>query len=180
MDSSAALGTDTGFARGDHVHPSDTSRVPFTGGAMTGVLALSGTIAGTGAAAGVVGEVITAAITSNQAMTTATTMNVGSISLTAGDWDVDGMVSITPSAAGPTNLAAGITTTSATLPVGNAANTAVQQLQAAFTTSVKQVLATGRAIINVSATTVCYLVAQATFASGNCQAQGFIRARRMR
>lgn len=30
MDGTAAIGTETGFARGDHVHPSDTSRVPTT------------------------------------------------------------------------------------------------------------------------------------------------------
>lgn len=30
MDGTASVGTDTGFARGDHVHPSDTSRVPTT------------------------------------------------------------------------------------------------------------------------------------------------------
>lgn len=30
MDGTASKGTDNGFARGDHVHPSDTSRVPTT------------------------------------------------------------------------------------------------------------------------------------------------------
>lgn len=30
MDGTAAVGTETSFARGDHVHPSDTSRVPTT------------------------------------------------------------------------------------------------------------------------------------------------------
>ena len=30
MDGTAAVGTETAFARGDHVHPSDTSRVPTT------------------------------------------------------------------------------------------------------------------------------------------------------
>lgn len=30
MDGTAAVGTDLAFARGDHVHPSDTSRVPTT------------------------------------------------------------------------------------------------------------------------------------------------------
>ena len=30
MDGTAAIGTELAFARGDHVHPSDTSRVPTT------------------------------------------------------------------------------------------------------------------------------------------------------
>ena len=38
MDSTAALGVDTGFARGDHVHPSDTSRLMKSGDTMTGYL----------------------------------------------------------------------------------------------------------------------------------------------
>jgi hypothetical protein len=40
MDGVAAPGVSTYFSRGDHVHPSDTSRVPFTGGSMSGALAL--------------------------------------------------------------------------------------------------------------------------------------------
>jgi hypothetical protein len=42
MDGTAAVGTEWLYARGDHVHPSDTSRVPLAGGAMTGLLTLSG------------------------------------------------------------------------------------------------------------------------------------------
>ena len=41
MDGAAAIGTDTGFSRGDHVHPSDTSRVAKTGDTMTGRLAFT-------------------------------------------------------------------------------------------------------------------------------------------
>ena len=49
MDGAAAIGVDTGWARGDHVHPSDTSRLALTGGALTGGLtgtsiSLSGTL----------------------------------------------------------------------------------------------------------------------------------------
>ena len=38
MDSTAAPGTATSYSRGDHVHPSDTSRVAKTGDIMTGGL----------------------------------------------------------------------------------------------------------------------------------------------
>ena len=43
MDSAAVAGSSALFARGDHVHPSDTSRLPLTGGNITGNLAVSGT-----------------------------------------------------------------------------------------------------------------------------------------
>lgn len=36
MNGTAAVGTETAFARGDHVHPSDTSRAPLNSPALTG------------------------------------------------------------------------------------------------------------------------------------------------
>jgi len=45
MDGTAAVGTGTTYARADHVHPSDTSRLPLAGGTLTGQLSLSRTLA---------------------------------------------------------------------------------------------------------------------------------------
>lgn len=42
MDGTAAVGTETTFAKGDHVHPSDTSKVSKSGDTMTGKLTLDG------------------------------------------------------------------------------------------------------------------------------------------
>ena len=41
MDGTAAVGTGTTWARADHVHPNDTSRLALTGGTLTGPLALA-------------------------------------------------------------------------------------------------------------------------------------------
>ena len=41
MDGTAAVGTGTTWARADHVHPSDTSRLAISGGTMTGALTLA-------------------------------------------------------------------------------------------------------------------------------------------
>jgi hypothetical protein len=41
MDGTAAVGTGTTFARADHVHPSDTSRLAISGGTMTGPIVLA-------------------------------------------------------------------------------------------------------------------------------------------
>lgn len=40
MDGTAAVGTGTTYARADHVHPSDTSRLALAGGTMTGAIAM--------------------------------------------------------------------------------------------------------------------------------------------
>jgi hypothetical protein len=151
---------------------------PLTVNRATGAVAILGSGTNDNALVGFVGETFATAIASNQAMTTATPMNVGSVSLTAGDWDVSGYVQFTPSAA-PTMLACGINVTSAALPAGNT-QYSVQQLALAFTSGAVQVLGTGRTRISLAATTSVYLVAQGTFASGTLNAQGYINARRRR
>lgn len=47
MDGAAAAGTSNAFARGDHVHPSDTSRVNKAGDTMTGALTVNNYVSGT-------------------------------------------------------------------------------------------------------------------------------------
>lgn len=138
----------------------------------------AGVTNGAPAGPGQIGEVISASITANQPMTSGVTMNIGSIYLTAGDWDVDGQAVINPSNA-PTVAAAGVNTVSAILPAGNTAAGSGQVIRAAFGSGIVQ-LATGRAVVNVSAVTLVYLVASCTFASGACTATGYISARRRR
>ena len=47
MDGTAAVGTETAFARGDHVHPTDTSRAPLASPALTGTPTAPTAAAGT-------------------------------------------------------------------------------------------------------------------------------------
>lgn len=42
MDGTASPGTSSNYARGDHVHPSDASKLNLSGGTMTGPIVLSG------------------------------------------------------------------------------------------------------------------------------------------
>ena len=42
MDGTASPGTSSNYARGDHVHPSDTSKLDLSGGTMTGAIVLAG------------------------------------------------------------------------------------------------------------------------------------------
>jgi Collagen triple helix repeat (20 copies) len=170
MNGVAAVGVSTAWSRGDHVHPSDTSR-----------MAKVGTTAGGNAAAGEIGEVLSTSVTTGVAIASAAVVNIGTLALTPGDWDVSGQVIFNPGT-NLTIMAAAIALTSATLPTAAqlAAGTgAMQQLRATFAGSAAEMLNTGVTRVNVSANTNVFLVASVT-GTGTWTGTGFIRARRMR
>lgn len=170
MDGNAAAGTQGSWARGDHVHPTDTSRQP-----------IKGTIAADNAAAGNVGEQLSVSVTTPVSLTTNVTSNVGTLALTPGDWVIAGVVVFTPSAA-PSALAAAVAVASATLPTAAqiAAGTGnMTQYRLSFTSAQIQTMQTGPTRVNVSANTNVFLAAQGTF-TGTCTATGYMSARRAR
>jgi hypothetical protein len=169
MDGIGAAGTSTAWARGDHVHPTDTSRQP-----------VAGVINASNAAAGNLGEVVSTSVTTGVSLSSGVVANVGSLALTPGDWDVNGQVVINSAANNPTRIAAGISNTTAALPTatqlaagtGAANDLTMNLVKATFC------LPTGTCRFNVSAATTVYLVALATVAGAT--ATGFIYARRCR
>jgi len=170
MNGTAAPGTGTTWARNDHVHPSDTSRMP-----------LRGTVAADNAVAGNVGEFVSTSQATAQSITTNVVLNLATLSLQPGDYDVWGVVIFTPSAA-PSNLAAAVGLASATLPTTAqlcAGNGAMTQMRLSYTSAQVQTFQTGMARVNVSTTTSVFLLAQGTF-TGTCTGQGFICSRRVR
>jgi hypothetical protein len=175
MNAVGAAGTGTTWSRADHVHPTDTSRAPLASPTFSGTVTIPGVVNASNASAGTVGEFVTATQSTNVAMTTAVAINVTSISLTAGDWDVDGNAFILASAV-TTNVVASVGTTSGALAGANSPG----RIQLVATGIGQACWPTGRLRVNVSSPTTVYLVAQATFASGTCNAQGTIQARRMR
>lgn len=107
-----------------------------------------------------------------------TNTNATSISLTAGDWDVDGVIGILP--AGSTTLAniqAGISTTSATMPTAIGGRTIFGPAGAAGVASSVPAPTTR---ISLSATTTVYLIAFSGVNISTATVDGFIRARRVR
>lgn len=129
--------------------------------------------------AGNIGEYIssTVLVGSAVALTTATTINVTSISLTAGDWDVSGVV-YTNNSGSLSSIEAAINTTSATLPTRPGAGmTSLMNLSAGIASNLGVPITTGR--ISLASTTTVFLVTNATF-TGSCSAYGFIGARRAR
>jgi hypothetical protein len=140
---------------------------------------IAGTIATTMADAGYVGEIIGSQVVSGSAsaMATNTTLNVTSISLSAGDWEVMGHVNINSTSATVTATSAGITTTTATIPTNG--TEVYSGLQTTTTTTVDSLTVTPVRIA-VSTTTTVYLVARSTFSAGSRSAFGVLKARRVR
>lgn len=143
---------------------------------------LAGTQTNDNAAVGVIGEYVSATVASASAvaLTTNTTANVTSISLTAGDWDVDGAVDFKFGATTSyTNLVGGSSIVSATR---GAQDTAVdfETPAAVPTAGADMVFPIPTTRISIAATTTVFLIAQGTFTVSTLSAYGTIRARRVR
>lgn len=151
----------------------------ITLGSTTGIV---GTTTNDSAAAGSVGQIIESSVSFSPgvSLTTASANNITSISLTAGDWDVWGMVGFIP--AGTTTVTAligSISTTSSAHPTPpNGGGYA--RLQTTFTTGVAQELPNFMKRISIASTTTIYLVARADFAVSTMVGYGYIGARRVR
>lgn len=110
-------------------------------------------------------------------LTSSETKNVFSISLPAGDWDVEGNVNISYTSATSTDRSAGLTTTSATIPSnGTGVSSAVQFT----TTTIVDGITIPRKRFLLTATTTIYMVVRTTFTAGSAAAYGAITARRVR
>ena len=141
-----------------------------------------GTTTNDNAPAGYVGEFVTStvAVGSAVALTTGTTANVASLSLTAGDWDVRGQVDYRAGATTSiTILKQGVNTTSATL--GSQDSFTTNVFAAVVPTASNDIGNTFRQQrISIASTTTIYLVASATFTLSTLSAYGTISARRIR
>lgn len=151
--------------------------------ATTNAVTLRGTNTNDDAAAGFYGEYLTANQTTPQSLTTNTPLNITSLSLTAGDWDVSGVVQIGPS--GTTALSrayAGVSSVSATLTAPNyqLVSFGDSGISSAGGTNATQNIAAPVTRFSLASTTTIYLVAQANFGVSTAAAIGWIRARRVR
>jgi hypothetical protein len=146
------------------------------------VTGVTGTVAGGDAAAGHVGEFVTASLASGSAVGLSVNVvaSVTSVSLTAGDWDVSGIVGFKHTATTAiTALLAAISTSSTGYSEPDYSGLSF----ATFTptnSSYINTLVTPVKRISISATTTIYLVCSAVFATSTLNAFGAIRARRVR
>ena len=139
-----------------------------------------GTTTNDSASAGYVGEYISSNVpqASGVSMTTNTDTNITSISLTAGDWDVNGNVYLEP-----TNINAfsdgkiWTSTTSATKP-NDSSVTGILGSSSIYFNAMSFTAPTIR--VSVTGTTTVYLSARATFSAGTMTGYGNLTARRRR
>ena len=137
---------------------------------------------GSNAAAGTIGEYVEGirALASSINVVSATPINITSISLTAGDWDVEGNVQQN-NVGGPTTTAmhAWVSSVSAALPAGLGTEGGYVQWRGSTTGNIGT--CTGNRRFNLTATTTVYLSCQETFTGGSSVASyGMLRARRVR
>lgn len=135
---------------------------------------ITGLTTGTAAASGIVGQEVSAVSGAAVSLTSGTLTNIVSISLPAGDWELEHAARVT-NAGNVTLLNFGVSATSATLPTDWWDRYNITTTLAAGT-STRQGMS--RRVL-LSTTTTLYLVLQATFTS-TCTADGYIRARRVR
>jgi hypothetical protein len=170
-----------------------TARIPFASGISgpsvtnTAGVAVQGTNTNDSAAAGYVGEVQTSSVAVGSAvsLTTATGAFTGktitSISLTAGDWDVFGIVGINNAATTNfTAIAGGISTTNDTLNGLYEEETRFAYGAAGLVPNnvISFTFPTTR--VSIAATTTYYLIGYAAFSISTATAFGRITARRVR
>jgi hypothetical protein len=139
-----------------------------------------GTTAVNNANAGSVGEYITSGQVSGVSLTSGTLANITSISLTAGDWEVSGVIGCTP--AGTTVLTALVgaisLTTASSTPVEAGNSITIQGTMGTGDSSYQVAMPHCR--VSISATTTIFLNVQCNFSVSTCTGQGIIRARRVR
>lgn len=136
-----------------------------------------GTTTNNNANAGSVGE-YTSASSSSTSIANNTATNITSVSLTAGDWDVSGVILFAPqTGATATAFFGSISTTSATLgPLGQT----YQITPVSITAGNGLITPAPVTRVSIAATTTVYLVGYSTFSGGTVNTTGFIRARRVR
>lgn len=143
----------------------------------------NGTATNDNAAAGEVGELIDNTLASGSAtsLTSGTSKDITTVSLTAGDWDISTVAYFIPTAStSVTYFAASISTTVNTF--DNTPGRWGQWAGAAQVDSAANVKSqsAGPYRLSLSATTTVRLVAAAAFTASTMTAYGYIRARRMR
>ena len=144
---------------------------------------LPGTVTNDNASTGNVGQLISSNIVSGSAvsLTTATPLDITTISLTAGDWDVQGNCTSNPAGSTTTSVfICSISTTLNTLNTIPSDSSGFGLNNASQPAGGAQTIVTDSARLSLSATTTIHLVTQASFAVSTMGAYGKLRARRVR
>ena len=126
--------------------------------------------------AGFIGEQ-TSGTGSGVSLSTGTTANIASVTLSAGIWDVSGMCSFSGTITG-TQSALGISNTSATLPGTSGTDQITSPTVPTATSDLGLTVVAQRKTLTAASTTV-YLVARGTYTVGTMTGSGYITATRV-
>jgi hypothetical protein len=133
---------------------------------------------GSDALPGQIGEYVMANRTTNLSVPNNGTVDIASITLTAGDWDVQGAVYfLASSSAGSDELRAWVNTVSVTQPTGDFGGLAIMSTTSAGLVNmlaIPPIRASGTGTITV------FLSCWTQYGTGSMNVQGVVRARRMR
>lgn len=150
----------------------------------SGQLIAGGTTTNDNAAAGELGEYVSSDVASGSAvsLTNATPVTVTSISLSAGDWDVNGIINFTGGSTTVINyLVTSLSTTNNTVDTTNGREIFMPCFGStpfAYSGTVSVLI--GPARFSLASTTTIYIVAQSGFGTSTNTAYGLLRARRVR
>jgi hypothetical protein len=149
----------------------------------TGAIAIRGTTTNDSGAAGFVGEIISATQTATNAPTSTEFGDLTSISLTAGDWDVNGLIAWDNNGATWTDCRIGISSTSGNNATGLATgdNSFRNTHASSATTPVRVSQCISGFRVSLTSTTTYYLKYASTYSAGGPPtAAGRLSARRVR
>ncbi len=183
--SSTAITLDSGVSNifiGDNLYSNVTNKVSDSGTSnfFTDAVGSKRTTTADSAPAGVVGELITATNSVGSALTNNTALNVTSISLSPGDWDIwGGCTFLSAGTTVMTGIICGISTTSASFPDYHTNEDALNQW-AGSVTGAGMTIPGGRVRLATASTTTVYLVGLSSFTTSTNTAYGKISARRAR
>ena len=166
-DTGALISTPIGITR-------STGAVAFSV-APTFTSGITGVTDGSNAPAGKVGEILSASASAIPAGGSAIAVNVCSLTLTPGDWDLWGTVIATIGSGGASFIAAGISGTSATLDPSWR-----NQIAAAFQATSQSYLPISFGGVKIGVSTTYYVVAEIYYPSGTCELNATVEARRRR
>lgn len=142
-----------------------------------GWLNLRGTDSNDSASAGYIGEYVSANSSGPAVASTGTLANLASLSLTAGDWDVEGLAAVNLTGFTVTAMEAAISTSSAA--TDSTSNGGIAKRVPGASANY---VSTGLRRISLAVTTTAYLVGSVSYSggSGSWSTDSLIRARRVR
>lgn len=167
----------TGVAPSISAQGSDTNINLRLNGQGTGGVQSSGTTSGSAISSGYIGQFLSTVVLNAAAVPIAnnTAVNIATLSLPAGLWEFSGEAWVSGAGTGlVTAIEAGVSTTSATLASDSGLGAATVTVKGS-TTSL-QILQSGSTMINVTTTTIVYLVAFVTYTSTGTVGWGKIQA----